>query len=271
MSDNYILTASPKRWASAHKPIRFVYDMPFNFGNLSDNNGFLQVDMLAALAGGKTIVVGDLIYINGGAYKGYHVVKSVVSNIEFTLETAFVATGSGLQIKYATPPQWEIWKGYQDSEVVGTNYFPYTKVADISPEGNTLGLIDFDVMGYVKSAMPTILEPTEGTSLGGGVYVEDDRSLYTPYRLLIGTNPESLYFELIYMALNSSIESDELNAEYLNTQKAMNTNAFINSCGATWLSFLGDNRVSTYRFENGGVLPSDGDFNNDFNNDFFNT
>lgn len=241
--------------------------MPFAFGSFTDNNGFVKVDMLTALAGGKLIVVGDLIYINGGIYLGYHVVKSVVSNLDFTLETAYSASQAGVMVKYATPPQWQIWKGYQDSEVSGTNYFPFTKVADIAPEGNSEGLLEFDVMGYVKSAMPVILAPSEGTSVGSSAFIENERSLYTPYRLLIGVNPESLYFESIYMALNSSIESDTLNAEYLNTDKALNTNAFINSCGTTWLSFLGDLQVNTLRIE--GELPTLTGFNNDFNNDFF--
>lgn len=270
MSDNYTIVTQPDQWASAHKPIRFVYNMPFNFGTLSDNNGRLRVVMSAALAGGKTIVAGDLIYINGGIYKGYHTVETVVNNTDFTLSTAYTSAFVGLvQIKYATPPQWQLWKGYQDSEVVGTNPFPFTKVADFSPEGNTVGLLSFDVSGYVKAAMPEIIPPLEGTDLGG-VFVAEDYSRFMPYRLLIGVNPESLYFESIYLALNSSIDSDVLNAEYLNTPNPLNTNPIIFSCGTTWLSFLSNTRVETYRFDNGGTKPTYS-FNNDFSNDFLKT
>ena len=270
MSDNYTIVTQPDKWASAHKPIRFVYNMPFNFGTLSDNNGRLRVVMSAALAGGKTIVAGDLIYINGGIYKGYHTVETVVSNLDFTLSTAYGSAFVGLvQIKYATPPQWQLWKGYQDSEVVGTNPFPFTKVADFSPEGNTSGLLSFDVSGYVKAAMPEIIQPLEGTDLGG-VFVATDYSRFMPYRLLIGVNPESLYFESIYLALNSSIESDVLNAEYYNTSKPLNTNPIIFSCGSTWLSYLNESNVQTFRFDNGGTIPTYS-FNNDFSNDFLKT
>lgn len=268
MSDNYTIVTQPDQWASAHKPIRFVYNMPFNFGTLSDNNGRLRVVMSAALAGGKLIVAGDLIYINGGIYKGYHTVETVVSNTDFTLSTAYGSAFVGLvQIKYATPPQWQIWKGYQDSEVVGTNPFPFTKVADFSPEGNTAGLLSFDVSGYVKAAMPEITPPLEGTAFGD-VFLATDYSRFMPYRLLIGTSARSLYFEDIYLALNSSIDSDVLNAEYVDTPKPLNTNPFIFSCGSTWLSFINGNNVISYRFDNGGTLPNNGDFNNDFNNDF---
>ena len=270
MSDNYTIVTQPDKWASAHKPIRFVYNMPFNFGTLSDNNGRLRVVMSAALAGGKLIVAGDLIYINGGLYKGYHTVETVVSNTDFTLSTAYGSAFVGLvQIKYATPPQWQLWKGYQDSEVVGTNPFPFTKVADFSPEGNTAGLLSFDVSGYVKAAMPEIIPPLEGTDLGG-VFVADDYSRFMPYRLLIGANPESLYFESIYLALNTSIDSDVLNAEYLNTPNPLNSNPIIFSCGTTWLSFLSNTRVETFRFDNGGTKPTYS-FNNDFSNDFLKT
>lgn len=269
MSDNYTIVQQPKRWASAHKPIRFFYDMPFQIGDIDNSGGFANVLLSLPLAGGKTIVVGDLIYIDTNPYIGYHVVKSVSNNLDFVLETAYVSFAANATVKYGTPPQWQIWKGYLDSEVIGFNFFPFTKVADFAPEAGVNGLLEFDIMGYVKSAMAEILESLEGTSIGGGAFLENEITFYTPYRLLIGVNPESLYFENIYMALNSSIESDTLNAEYLNTDKALNTNAFINSCGTTFLSFLGTNGVTTLRLE--GELPvSTGEFNNDFNNDFFN-
>lgn len=270
MSDNYTLRTSPKLWASAHKPIEFEYEMPFQVGDIDDSDGYANVLLSSALAGGKTIIAGDLIYISLAPYKGYHVVKSVSNNLDFVLETAYISFVANATVKYATPPLWQIWKGYQDSEVVGTNYFPFTKVADFAPEGNAEGYISFNVGGYVKSSMKPIEPPQEGTAFGS-VSIYQDVSLWMPYRIFIGLNPDSLYFEQIYFALNSSIESDTLNAEYLNTGKPLNTLTFINSCGATWISALGSSGVTVYRFENGGSFPSDGDFNNDFNNDFFNT
>ena len=269
MSDNYTIITQPKKWASAHKPIEFVYDMPFQSGDVDNSGGFANVLLGSALAGGKTIVVGDLVYISSGVYKGYHVVKSVSNNLDFVLETAYISFASSVTIKYATPPQWQIWKGYQDSEVSGTNYFPFTKVADFAPEGNIDGYLSFNIGGYVKSAMKPIEPPQDGTPFSN-VYIYQDVNLWQPYRLLIGTNPESLYFENIYLALNSSIESDTLNAEYFKTQKPLSTLPFIYSCGATWFNFLETNGVTVVRVENGGTLPSNGDFNNDFNNDFFN-
>lgn len=268
MSDNYTIVTQPDQWASAHKPIRFVYDMPFTFANFTDNNGLVRVTGLSsALAGGKMLIVGDLIYINGGIYKGYHTIVSKVSNIDFTLSAIYTANQSGIMIKYATPPQWQLWKGYQDSEVVGTNPFPFTKVADFSPEGNTAGLLSFDVSGYVKAAMPEIVPPLEGTAFGD-VFLSTEYSRFMPYRLLIGTSARSLYFEDIYLALNSSIDSDILNAEYVDTPKPLNTNPIIFSCGTTWLSFINGNNVITYRFDNGGTFPEIADFSNDFSNDF---
>lgn len=268
MSNNYTIQTQPDLWASAHKPIRFVYDMPFTFANFTDNNGLVRVTGLSsALAGGKTLVVGDLIYINGGIYNGYHTIVSKVSNLDFTVSAVYTSNQIGIMIKYATPPQWQIWKGYQDSEVVGANPFPFTKVADFSPEGNTQGLLSFDISGYIKAAMPEILPPSEGTAFGD-VFLSTEYSRFMPYRILIGTNPESLYFEDIYLALNSSIDSDVLNAEYVDTPKPLNTNPLIFSCGTTWLSYINGSNVITYRFENGGTLPQLADFSNDFSNDF---
>jgi hypothetical protein len=269
VSDNYTIITQPKLWASAHKPIEFVYDMPFQTGDVDNSGGFANVLLGSALAGGKTIVAGDIIYISSGVYLGYHVVKSVDNNLDFVLETAYISFASSVTIKYATPPQWQIWKGYQDSEVIGTNYFPFTKVADFAPEGNIDGYLSFNIGGYVKSAMKPIEPPLEGANVGVDIYLYSDVSLWQPYRLLIGTNPDSLYFERIYLALNSSIESNVLNAEYLNTSKALNSLPFINSCGTTFVTGLTQSGVFVYRVENGGVFPNDGDFSSDFNSDFF--
>lgn len=266
MSDSYTLVSSPKRWASAHQPIRFLYDMPRRIGDVDDKDGYANVLLSQALAGGKAIVKGDLIYISSGVYKGYHVVKEVDNNLDFTLETNYISFASGVQIKYATPPVWQVWKGYQDSEIT-TNYHPFAKVAEFSPEGNADGLLEFNISGYVQAAMHPIT-PQEKGFVSGNVGVSYDWQLFMPYRLLIGITVRSLYFEDIYLALNSAINSDELNAEYLKTDKPLNSYPIINSCGTTFISFLGLTGVSTFRLDYGSSIPSTV-FNNDFNNDFF--
>lgn len=273
MSDNYTLISSPKLWASAHKPIKFVYEMPYQeAANIENANGYINVLLSSPLAGGKTIVVGDLIFIYADSDKdsGYHVVKSVSSNLDFVLDSSFV-NNNLVVVKYATPPIWAIYKGYLPSEA-NPNAFPFKKVADISPEPNAEGYLEIDVMGFVKAAMKEIQQPLEGSSVGGSgdFFYYSDVNLWMPYRLMIGLDERHLYFEQIYLALNSSIENDVLNAEYLNTNKPLNSLPFFNSCGATWLSYLSNFGVGVVRYDNGGASTLTG-FNDDFNNDFFKT
>jgi hypothetical protein len=268
---NYRVISQPKLWASAHKPIEFVYDMPTEEVFLVEIDGSLAVILPNIFAGGGLGVrTGDIIYLSASQYKGYHVVKEVFTPLIFNFETPIRTEPipSIVFAKYATPPVWQIWKGYQNSEVIGANNFPFTKVADFAPEGNKDGFLEFNIGGYIKSSMNEMTPPSAGNQLGV-ISISSERNYWQPYRLLIGLSPRSLYFERIYFALNSSIESDVLNAEYLNTFKPLNTNAFINSCGTTWLSFLETTGVVTYRFDEGGVLPSDSGFSDDFNNDFF--
>jgi len=266
---NYRVIKQPKLWASAHKPIEFVYDMPTEVATLvglDDNLGVILPNIFAG--GGLGIRTGDIVFITASQYKGYHVVKEVFTPLIFSLETAYTTapTTPVCDVKYATPPVWQVWKGYQDSEVIGTNNFPFTKVADFAPEGNKDGFLEFNIGGYVKSSMKPIEAPQEGTAFGL-VSVYSDINLWQPYRLLIGV--DILYFERIYFALNSAIESDVLNAEYLNTDKPLNTFPFINSCGSTFITGLQSNGVVVYRLDNGGVIPTDSGFSSDFNNDFF--
>jgi hypothetical protein len=270
---NYRVISQPKLWSSAHKPIEFVYDMPTEVATivgLDNNLGVILPNIFAG--GGLGIHVGSIVFITESQYKGYHVVKEVFTPLIFSLETAYTTapTTPVCDVKYATPPQWQVWKGYQDSEVIGTNNFPFTKAADFAPEGNPDGFLTTNVQGFIQSSMKKMTPPSAGNQFGG-ISISSEINYWQPYRLLIGLSPRSLYFERIYFALNSSIESDVLNAEYLNTLKPLNTLPFINSCGTTWLSFLETSGVVTYRFENGNVFPSGGDFNNDFNNEFFNT
>ena len=88
--------------------------------------------------------------------------------------------------------------------------------------------------------MNDLSPPTEGTT---GMSV--DYSLFMPYRIC---TPVS--FDAIYFALNSGIDTDTLNREHVGVDKPLNSLPIEFSCGTTWLSYIKDEQVITYRQTN---------------------
>ena len=249
----YIPVSVPPKWSSVHQPIRFVYDMPMEecvlYNHASD--GYLSVWSGLFMDLDVPVTVGGLVFITTGTYKGYHVVKKILgygysglvkTSVLFQTETLYTTSTGGtvFDIKLATPPVWNIYAGYQDSEISSPNPFPYTKVSEIQPEGNGDGLIEFNCSGYVQSAMNELSPPTEGTT---GMSV--DYSLFMPYRICTPTA-----FDAIYFALNSGIDTDTLNRDYVGVDKPLNSLPIEFSCGTTWLTYIEDEQVITYRQTN---------------------
>lgn len=249
----YIPVSVPPKWSSVHQPIRFVYDMPMEECVLYNHasEGYLSVWSGLFMDLNIPLTIGGLVYITTGDYKGYHVVKKILAygysgliktSILFQTETAYtVSTGATIfDIKLATPPVWNIYAGYQDSEISSPNPFPYKKVSEIQPEGNGDGLIEFNCSGYVQSAMNVLVPPTEGTA---GMSV--DYSLFMPYRICTPTS-----FDAIYFALNSGIDTYILNRDYVGVDKPLNSLPIEFGCGVTWQTFIQDEQIVTFRTTN---------------------
>ncbi len=249
----YIPVSVPPKWSSVHQPIRFVYDMPMEECVLYNHasEGYLSVWSGLFMDLDVPVTVGGLVFITTGTYKGYHVVKKILgygysglikTSVQFQTETLFTTSTGGtiFDIKLATPPVWNVYAGYQDSEISLPNPFPYTKVSEIQPEGNGDGLIEFNCSGYVQSAMKELAPPTEGTT-----GMSADYSLFMPYRIC---TPVS--FDAIYFALNSGIDTDTLNREYVGVYKPLNSLPIEFGCGVTWQSFIQDEQIVTFRTTN---------------------
>jgi len=253
ISKTYVPKAIPFNWSSAHCPIEFTYDIPTEECVLYNHasEGYLSIWSGLFMDKDVPLIVGDLVYLTSGDYKGYHVVKKVLSygysglvktSVLFQTETLFtVSTGSTLfDVKYATPPVWNIYAGYQDSEVTPPNPFPYKFVSEFAPEGNSVGLITFNISGYIQSAMNELIPPVEGV-LGEGV----DYSLFMPYRI---TTPTA--FDKIFFALNCGVDTETLNKLYIGTGKSLSAKEIEFACGASWNSYVVENEVQTIRKTN---------------------
>ena len=253
INKTYVPKAIPFNWSSAHCPIEFTYDMPTEECVLYNHasEGYLSVWSGLFMDLNIPLTIGGLVYITTGNYKGYHVVKKILAygysglvktSVFFQTETAYtVSPGATIfDIKLATPPVWNIYAGYQDSEISSPNPFPYKKVSEIQPEGNGDGLIEFNCSGYVQSAMNVLVPPTEGTA---GMSV--DYSLFMPYRICTPTS-----FDAIYFALNSGIDTYILNRDYVGVDKPLNSLPIEFGCGVTWQTFIQDEQIVTFRTTN---------------------
>lgn len=259
----YIQSSIPKHWSSVHKPILFEYDMPTENCTLIDQAGYLAMYLSAEFSYGAILLKeGDLIYLKSGDYIGFHVVKSVASNIFIETKTLIVTPPSGLivyECKYATPQVWSVAVGYTESEYPNSPY-PYKVISEIQVEANKDGYLSFDVSGYVQASMSEIDIPSEPS---GGV--STNYHLCMPFRILT-----PIAFRHVFFALNSSIDSDRLNAEYYNTNKPLNVLHALFNCGTNFINYLRHDRVETY-ITVGTDAPTRSGFSNGFSNGFFKT
>lgn len=237
-SDYYLPISVPPVWNSAFNPIEFIYDMPTEPAGISDVDGYMTIDTAYGFNNALIVVkVGDLLWVDGGVYRGYHVVRKVISISSFQTETIYTALGFEF-VKYAQPPVWEIYKG-----IVGDLSFPFTKVADFQPEPNKEGYLSFNISGYIQSSLPIIVPPLEGTLVSSD-YRYIDTNLYTPFQILHDDTSEYTYY-----ALNCAIETALLNSDYVDTGKALSTNPFVFQNGETWLSYIEGVTIITKRTE----------------------
>jgi len=279
ISITYVPKAIPFNWSSAICPIECTYDMPTEEGIIYNHNSEGYVSIWSGLFMDKDIplVIGDLVFVKTGAYIGYHVVKKILSygytglvktSVFYQTETLYtVSTGTTLfDIKYASPPVWNIYAGYQDSEVVAPNPFPYKLVSEFQPEANRDGYIDFNISGYVQSALQVIEPQGYGTELpsilGIKVFRGADYNAYMPYRIC---TPVS--FDKIYYALNSGMDSEVINSDFVDFQMLME-NKVLFDCGTTFMSRVEGDSVLAYRFEGSATIPRS-TFSDSFSNNFY--
>ena len=250
----------PAKWSSAHQPIQFKFDMPTEnciiFNHASE--GFLTLWIADDFMDNPDLLlIGDIVYIKSGPYLGFHVLKKRTHPTLqiWQTETPYtVSTGSTVfEVKYASPQEFKICKGWQTGEVL-INTKPFKVIAEAQFESDKDGYLSANIMGYIKSIFSTS-PPTINP-------ITYNQELYWPYRIL---TPDS--FEFVYYALNSAIDSMVLNAEYLDTNKPLNSFPIITDCGTTILTYLKNNGVVSYQF-NGTLTPQRNTFSDRFSDRF---
>ena len=273
---NYRQIKFPAQWVSAYQPIRYTFDVPTENGTFTDNLGFVQVDGGVFRNSDTLLQVGDLIYITVGVYKGYHTVKEVIGYsylfgspilVTYTLNTSFTTNdgGASREIKYMQPPLFYVYKGYQDSEVIGTNPYPYVQAASFLPEGNLNGFLEFNISGYVQSCLKEIVPPQQGTLLAPNIYEDNGYNLYIPFRVVFGGAFNSVHFGLC-----AGIESEELFSKYVSTRQYLAESIVFGECQSKFATYISGSKLRTYRVVGSEVLPRRA-FNDRFNSRFLNT
>jgi hypothetical protein len=270
---NYRQIKFPAQWVSAYQPIRYTFDAPTENGGFSNNGGNLQVTGGVFMNSATLLKIGDLIYITAGIYKGYHTIKSIAGYsyslgtpiiVTYTLNTVYTVADTNREIKYMQPPVFSVFKGWQTSEVpigVSPNPYPYLKVSDFSPEGNRDGFFEFNISGYVQSALLPIVPPKQGSVFFGA---DNGYNLYMPFRVVFFGS-----FTSIHRGLCAGVDTEDLFSKYISTKQYLAESIAISSCQSSFTTLISGSTLTTYRFVN-QVLPRRA-FNDRFNSRFLNT
>jgi hypothetical protein len=270
---NYTQLRRPRQWVSAYQPINYLFDAPTENGGFSNNGGNLQVTGGVFMNSATLLKIGDLIYITAGIYKGYHTIKSIAGYsyalgtpiiVTYTLNTVYTVADTNREIKYMQPPVFSVFKGWQTSEVpigVSPNPYPYLKVSDFSPEGNRDGFFEFNISGYVQSALLPIVPPKQGSVFFGA---DNGYNLYMPFRVVFFGS-----FTSIHRGLCAGVDTEDLFSKYISTKQYLGESIGSSSCQSTFVTLISGSTLTTYRFVN-QVLPRRA-FNDRFNSRFLNT
>jgi hypothetical protein len=261
---NYRQIKFPATWSSAYQPLNFLFDTPTENGLLYEDNDLLSIQSGVFRNSDTLLQKGDLVYVTTGAYKGYHVVNSIIAydyifgtpiQVYYRTETPFGLAGYNTEVKYLQPQEWQVVK-------VGT---PNVVLANFQIEGNRDGFLECNVSGYVQGGLSEIIPPLEGSNLGGGVYEGDSTNLFITFRIVyLNTNGQSIN------ALCAAIDSNLLLNRFVSTRKFLGESLFKNDCASTFITYISGSVIKTARLIGDAVLPRKV-FNDRFNSRFIKT
>jgi hypothetical protein len=265
---NYRELTFPAKWVSAYQPLRFTFDTPTETAFLYEDNDLLSIQSGVFRNSDTLLKKGDLVYLTTGAYKGYHVVNSIISydyifgnpvQVYFRTETPFGLPGFITEVKYLQPQEWQVVK-------IGT---PDTLLANFQIEGNKDGFLECNVSGYVQGGLSEIVPPIQGTNLSGGLtgifFQGVDPNLSISFRIVYsGTNGQWIY------ALNAGIDSNLLFNKYVSTRQFLGNELFKSGCGSSFFTYIQGVVITTVRFVGDAALPRRA-FNDRFNSRFLKT
>jgi hypothetical protein len=139
-----------------------VYSLPTRSFFYFPSNGFIQVVLTSSFS--ADLEVGSRIYFrNFGALTGFHVVKSITSQSNFTLQTPYPSTvisSVGAGCEFVDLPSVTVYAGWNSGElIIGgvdmSTVQPYKLIATFRPEADLNGRLRFNLSGYAQAAFPT--------------------------------------------------------------------------------------------------------------------
>lgn len=246
-----IAVTTPQPWNSVHRPIEYVFDHEVQQLYFSDNSGGkLRVYISPTFT--HTPVAGDEIYISGitadaDAVTNYndklHTVVSVSGNAILT-DTDYDGdiTAGTVNVTYIRLPEIKLYAGYLTGEEYDDE-LPIELVATFTPENSPDNDVRIDVREYLKSIF-SIEPPVEGI----------DFNMFNRFRLYF----DSAYKDF-YQVLNSSIKTEDLMSDYVNTDAPLNNKIppVVFGCGKTILSYLTGNVVENRVYEDANIPVGD--------------
>jgi hypothetical protein len=184
----------------------------------------------------ETLNSGERIYLrNFGALTGYHVIKTVTSQTNITLQTAYPSTvisSVGAGCEFVDLPSVTVYSGWIAGElIIGgvdmSTVQPYTLIATFKPESDINGRVRFNLSGYAQAAFPSPykagynLDEVDYNIPSGGLTVGGKEYIYLRHFFNGSLKGEN------YVA-NSGLTVEDLNRYYVKANP-------INECGFTKL------------------------------------
>ena len=231
MSTHYAMKERPAKWVSAHRKCEFKYSVSGTLigSAYDDGNGYYKLNLFSAFF--EPLEVGDRVFISGSTYlNGFHVIRSVQSTIQYTLETEYILDDNGI-IKPVILPTVSLYKGYEDGELNLPLYpsgsldmfdiQPKELVAEFQPEMGLDGFIKFDISGYLKACLEAPYKAGYNDTETSYQYAKSATEDYLPMNnakieLFIEGNKE-----ITLIAHNSTLETKELNRFHVDAARSL--------------------------------------------------
>jgi len=259
MATNVTLSTSPTQlWHSAYSDIIFVFDFKEKtISSVSEEivssvgTGFAKITITGTWD--VTPVKNEYVFIQTGVYSGIQRVLSATSNT-VVIDFDYSSNATDIIIKHLRLPQFSFFKGFDSGEQF-PDALPLTLVTTFTYTFNKNIQLEINVKGIAQKIFQ--IQPP--------VITQDyDFSVFNAIRL--GWDDETTVY---YLVLNSSIPTNELNANYVSGGLPLTnvTEQLLWGCGNTFFTIF-DGGFPKLNIFNGFTETSAG-FNNAFQTNQF--
>jgi len=268
-----IVTKKPFKWVSAHRDIEFELTPETVPLYSVGTSGFPAVAVFNYLPNGFIMpTVGGRVLVDSGYYQGYHTVVSYntfdfggVTYIQVVTSTPYVTTQTtGNLLFELTSIEIGVYKGG------GSLWFlnPFEYVAGFTCEINLEGKFVFNISGYVNKIFD-VVNSNDSYTYGGLTF---KNNLFNNVEIYANIGASNGVFISQHLVLNSAIDMYQLNRDYVDTGKNLNSldTNFYFSCGITEnIQIVGDFVKVVGQYEDGILQTISSYFSpSDFNSDF---